>query len=124
MHRAIILAAALLATACQTNPKQTVLDLDTTDRRWSSRQCILARKAAADYNDGQRSRGIVGLADYAVPYAGTVATTLMSWGKDPQRAELNAIVQRHCVTPGRTYTAVTGAYRARGYRGPPQPRRR
>ncbi len=98
-----------------------MLDLDTTDRRWTSRDCVRARKAVADYDDGQRTRGIVGLANYVAPYAGTAAATFLSWRKDPQRAELNGIVQRACVTPSRSYTAATGAYRAKPYRGPPQP---
>ncbi len=124
MRRAILFIGVLLVAAgCQTNPKQTVLDLDTTDRRWTSRQCVLARKAAADYDDGQRARGVVGLADYVAPFAGTVASTLMSWRKDPQRAQLNAIVQRHCITPGRLATTESGPYKIKPYRGPPKPRR-
>jgi len=119
--RAWVLLPLLLAAACQTNPKQTVLELDTTDRRWNTRACILARKAAADYDDGQRVRGIVGLADYVAPYAGTLTAALMSWRKDPQRAELNAIVRRHCVTPGRLYTAESGPYRMTPYRGAGRP---
>lgn len=120
MRRALVLTVLLLA-GCQTNPKQTVLDLDTTDRRWTSRACVQARQAVADYNDGQRARGIVGLADFVAPYAGTVASTLLSWRKDPQRAELNEIVRRACVTPGRLYTTESGPYRIKPYRGAPQP---
>jgi hypothetical protein len=122
MRRAILLGCAMLMAGCQTNPKQTVLELDTTDKRWTSRQCVLARKAAADYDDGQRARGVVGLADYVAPFAGTVASALMSWRKDPQRAELNAIVQRHCVTPDRLATQESGPYRIKPYRGASQPK--
>jgi hypothetical protein len=95
------LAVLLLAAGCQTNPKVTVLNLDTTDPKWSTRRCIAHRKAVADYNDGERSRAVLGLADYAVPFAGTAASSLLSWRKDPIRAELNARVQRDCVTPPR-----------------------
>src|SRR3712207_7478300 len=41
------------------------------------------------YDDGHRVRSVVGLADYAVPFAGTVSSMLLSWRKDPHRAELN-----------------------------------
>jgi hypothetical protein len=52
-------------------PKQTVLNLDTTDRKWMSRECVRHRKAVADYNDGERTRGVLGLADFAAPFVGT-----------------------------------------------------
>jgi hypothetical protein len=36
-------------------------------------------QGGGDYNDGERTRGVVGLADYALPFAGTAASTLLSW---------------------------------------------
>ena len=81
-----------------------MLNLDTTDPKWNTSRCIAHRKAVADYNDGERTRGVVGLADYALPFAGTAASTLLSWRKDPVRAELNARVQRDCITPPRAQT--------------------
>ena len=98
LRRASVIALALLAAACQANPKQTVLELDTTDPKWASRQCVQHRKAVADYDDGQRVRSVVGLADYAVPFAGTVSSMLLSWRKDPHRAELNRRVAAACVS--------------------------
>ena len=47
----LVLLACLGLAACQTNPKQTVLSLDTTDPRWESAKCVAARKAVAAYND-------------------------------------------------------------------------
>ena len=118
VRRSALIAVLLLAAACQSNPKQTVLNLDTTDPKWVSRKCVAHRKAAADYNDGERLRGVVGLADYAAPLAGTALSSLLSWGRDPQRAALNERIQRDCVSAGRSYTQVTGPYRARPYNGP------
>jgi hypothetical protein len=100
----------LLLAACQTNPKMTVLNLDTTDPKWTSRACVQHRKAVADYNDGERVRGVLGFADYAVPFVGTATSLLMSWRQDPHRAELNQRVQAACVSrpaaPHDRYTRV------------------
>ena len=102
MRRALILGIALLLAACESNPKQVVLNLDTTDRKWASRDCIRHRKAAADYNDGERARALLGFADYAAPFVGTASSLLLSWRKDPQRAELNRRIERACISPTRT----------------------
>ena len=98
MRRVFALGVAVLLAACESNPKQTVLNLDTTDRRWASRECVRHRKAAADYNDGERARALLGFADYAVPFVGTATSMLLSWRKDPHRAELNRRVQEACVS--------------------------
>lgn len=101
LRPAAAVALLLLAAACQSNPKQVVLNLDTTDPKWQSRRCIAHRRAAADYNDGERARAVIGLADYAAPFVGTAASSLLSWGKDPQRAALNDRIQRDCITASR-----------------------
>ena len=113
-----LLAVLVLAAACQSNPKVTVLNLDTTDPKWQSRRCIAHRKAAADYNDGERTRAVVGLADFAAPLVGTAASSLLSWRKDPQRAALNERIQRDCVSASRRTIVRNGrptSYRARPY---------
>lgn len=127
LRSALTVAALLLAAGCQTNPKQTVLNLDTTDPKWNTRKCVAHRKAVADYNDGERTRGVVGLADYALPFAGTAASSLLSWRKDPVRAELNARVQRDCITPPRAQkrrSYVQGVrdvtYKPRPYKAAPR----
>ena len=102
MRRVLMLGAAVLLTACESNPKQTVLNLDTTDRRWMSRECVMHRKAAADYDDGERARALVGFADFAAPFVGTATSLLLSWRKDPQRAELNRRIEKACISPTRT----------------------
>ena len=120
LRRAAIIGVLLLATACQTNPKQTVLNLDTTDPKWTSRACVQHRKAVADYDDGERVRGFLGFADYAVPFAGTATSLLMSWRKDPHRAELNRRVEAACVSRP---AAPHGQYaRVRPYRSAETPR--
>jgi hypothetical protein len=98
-------AAALCLTlcaslgACATSPKETVLNLDTTDRRWSSRGCVAARKAVARYDDGGRPRLLVGfVGDLIAPFAGTAVATAMSAAKDPEREKLNTRVRRACVS--------------------------
>ena len=98
LRRGAVIGVLVLASACQANPKQTVLDLDTTDPKWTSRACVQHRKAVADYDDGERVRGVLGFADYAVPFAGTVSSLLLSWRQDPHRAELNRRVQEACVS--------------------------
>ncbi len=104
MRRAAIVvgAAALLVSAggCVTNPKNTVLNLDTTDPKWVSSDCIAARQAVARYHDGDTARTIVGFAgNYAAPFAGTGAALLMSERQDRKRTELNKWVKDACVTP-------------------------
>ena len=111
----------LLAAACQSNPKAVVLNLDTTDPKWQSRRCIAHRKAAADYNDGERARAVVGLADYAAPLVGTAASSLLSWRKDPQRRELNERVKRDCVTPPRAQKTRSYAQSGRKVTYKPKP---
>ena len=120
VRQALLIGVLLLAAACQSNPKVTVLNLDTTDRKWTSRACVQHRKAAADYNDGERARAVVGFADYAVPFAGTATSLLMSWRKDPMRAELNQRVEKACITPtrakmkGKPYREYAGERRRGG----------
>jgi hypothetical protein len=114
-RRLAVVAAALTLAACQTNPKQTVLNLDTTDRKWSSRQCVQARKAVFRYNDGERVRAAAGLANFVTPYVGTAASTLLNLGKDPQRERLNAVVRASCVSPPKP--AKPGPYRRPRRRG-------
>lgn len=127
MRRVILFGCLALLTACQSNPKSTVLNLDTTDPKWTSRKCVAHRKAAADYNDGERLRGVLGLADYAAPLVGTAASSLLSWGKDPARAALNERVLRDCVTAtrqrARSYVQNGREvnYRTRPYARPTRP---
>jgi hypothetical protein len=98
--RALLLcASALWLGACVSSPKQTVLNLDTADPQWSSRRCIAARKAAARYDDGETTRGVVEfLGNLAAPFAGTGAALAMSASKDGDRAGLNRQIRANCVS--------------------------
>ncbi len=87
------------ASGCVSNPKKTVLNLDTTDRKWTSPACVATRKAVARYHDGDTARAIVGFAgDRAAPFAGTGASLVMSQRQDSRRAELNRRVKDACVS--------------------------
>jgi hypothetical protein len=103
MHPSIRpVAAALIAfslAGCVTSPKQTVLDLDTTDRKWTSRDCVAARKAVAEYDEQHLTRGVVGLVgNLLAPLAGTATSLAMSATKDDDRAALNRRVRSACIS--------------------------
>lgn len=94
-------AAAFLVTAggCVTNPKKTVLDLDSTDPKWVSRKCVDARKAVYAYNDHSNTRTVVGIAgNLVVPFAGAASSLALSKAQDHKRRELNDEVMSACVS--------------------------
>lgn len=96
----LIGVAAFALAACQTTPKQTVLDLDTTDSKWLSAECVAARKAAHDYNDKPLVRAAAGVAGTvaAGPIAGAAASTALSAGQDDEREDLNNKIKAACVS--------------------------
>lgn len=97
-------AAAFLAGAggCVTNPKKTVLNLDTTDPKWVSKKCVAARKAVYEYDDHGNTRMVLGVAgNLVVPFAGTASSLALSQRQDKHRKVLNARVQRDCVSRNR-----------------------
>jgi hypothetical protein len=103
MKRIALLAGAMVLAAsvsgCVANPKKTVLNLDTTDPKWTSPACVAVRKGVAKYHDGETGRAIVGFAgDRLAPYAGTGATLVMSQHQDAKRAAWNKEVKEACVT--------------------------
>jgi hypothetical protein len=101
MRRNALLAGALAMAlgACVSSPKETVLNLDTTDRKWTSKRCVAARKAAARYDDRARERGILGfVGNIAAPFAGTAASLALSAAQDKERARLNHEVRAACIS--------------------------
>jgi hypothetical protein len=101
MRRHVLVLGALAASlsACVSSPKQTVLNLDTTDHRWTSRECVAARKEVARYNDRAGARGVVGvLGNLAAPFAGTATSLALSAAQDRTRADLNHRVRSACVS--------------------------
>jgi hypothetical protein len=99
-RQALVLAGVgLLLGGCVSSPKQTVLDLDTTDARWTSRKCVAARKAVARYDDRQLPRKVVSvLGNLAAPFAGTGASLALNAAQDGKRKELNHRVRSACVS--------------------------
>jgi len=94
-----ICVLALGLDACVSSPKQTVLNLDTTDPRWTSHRCVAARKAVARYDDRHLARGVVGVAGNLVaPFAGTATSLAMSAAQDDTRAKLNHQVRAACIS--------------------------
>lgn len=91
--------AGLTLGACQSSPKETVLNLDTTDKRWTSRECVAARKAVAAYDDKSEERGWVGmLGNFVAPFAGTATSMAMNAAQDDEREDLNAQVRKACIS--------------------------
>lgn len=97
---ALILLACLTLGACQTNPKQTVLNLDTTDPRWNSAECLQARKDAADYDDREGLRAATAVAGLVagVPAAGAIANVTLNAAQDKARKKLNRKVLSACIS--------------------------
>ena len=92
-------AAALLLGGCVSSPKETVLNLDTTDAKWTSKRCVAARKAVYRFNELQRERGLLGfVGNLAAPMAGTAASLALSASKDDDRARLNHEVRAACIS--------------------------
>lgn len=101
--RAILIVACAAATlsgcATPSSPKETVLGLDTTDKRWTTKRCVAARKEAArfdEHRDGHAVIKIVG--NLIAPFAGSATSYAMNRLRDDERAELNHKVRAACVS--------------------------
>ena len=95
----VVGAAAMMLASCVSSPKETVLNLDTTDAKWTSKRCVAARKEVARYDDKAAARGVVGLlGNIAAPFAGTATSLAMSKAQDRKRAELNHKVRAACIS--------------------------
>ena len=100
MRRLLVLAgAAMVLGGCVSSPKETVLSLDSTDRKWTSNRCVAARKEAARWDerkDGHTVIKIVG--NLIVPFAGTATSFAMNRLRDDERAELNEKMRAACIS--------------------------
>jgi len=98
--QALVLSAlAVTLGGCVSSPKETVLNLDTTDKRWTSARCVAARKEVARYDDKAKVRGWVGvLGNIAAPFAGTATSLALSKAQDDERARLNHKVRSACIS--------------------------
>ena len=95
-----VLLVCLGVAACQTNPKETVLNLDTTDPRWESSKCVAARKAVATYNDREGVRTATAVAGLVagVPVAGALASATLNAAQDDEREDHNNKVRAACIS--------------------------
>ncbi len=92
-------AASFLVSGCAASPKETVLNLDTTDRKWTSARCISARKAVARYDEQRMTHRVVRtVGNLAAPFAGTATSLAMNAAKDDDRAALNHRVRSACIS--------------------------
>lgn len=99
--RSVLVAAgaAFVLGGCVTSPRETVLALDSTDRKWTSKRCVAARKEAArfeEHKDGHTVIKIVG--NLIVPFAGSATSFAMNRLRDDERAELNAKMRAACTS--------------------------
>ncbi len=95
-----VVGLALGLGGCVTSPKQTVLNLDTTDRRWTSRKCVAAREQVYQWDDQHGLKTVVGVAgNLVVPFAGTAGSLAITAGQRREREALNRQVLAACVTP-------------------------
>jgi hypothetical protein len=95
----VLAGAAMILGGCVSSPKETVLALDSTDRKWTSKRCVAARKEAARWDerkDGHTVIKIVG--NLIVPFAGTATSFAMNRLRDDERAELNAKMRAACIS--------------------------
>lgn len=95
----MLAGASLLLGGCAASPKEIVLDLDTTDRKWVSARCVAARKAVARYDDQSMTHRVVrAVGNLAAPFAGTATSMAMNAAKDDDRAALNHRVRSACIS--------------------------
>jgi hypothetical protein len=101
MRALLILAgAALVLGGCVTSPRETVLALDTTDRKWTSKRCVAARKEVARFDENKEGHAVIKVVgNLIVPFAGTATSFAMNRMRDDERAELNEKVRTACVSP-------------------------
>jgi hypothetical protein len=98
LRRPLILLAFAL-TACATSPHKTVADLNRRDPEYRTRECRLARREAARFDENRNGRMIVAVAANAVvPFAGTAAGVAMAKVKEDRKRELNAQVRGACIS--------------------------
>lgn len=76
-----------------------MLNLDTTDPKWTSRRCVAAREAVCEDSDHGTTRAVLGLAGkLVVPFAGAAGSLARSKAQEHKRAELNRRVETACVS--------------------------
>lgn len=100
MQLTVVVGVAFLAlSACASSSRETVLNLDTTDRKWTSRECVAARKAVADFDEHRDGHAAIAtMGNLIVPFAGSATSFAMNRLRDDERAELNRRVRAACIS--------------------------
>ena len=122
MRRALfVVGAGLVVCGCVSSPKETVLNLDSTDPRWRSEACVKARRDVFAYDDQKTSRQVVRTAgNLAFPGAGAAAALVMSRFRDDERELLNARVNTACTTPPKVRSAKASPQKGKKATAPRQ----
>jgi hypothetical protein len=95
----VLVGAGLVLGACATSPRETVLSLDTTDRKWTSKRCIAARKEAAAFDENKDGHAVIKIVgNLLVPFAGTATSFAMNRLRDDEREELNEKMKAACIS--------------------------
>jgi hypothetical protein len=96
--RLIAAACILVLAGCASQPKQTLLSLDTSTAAYASAECVQARQAALEYDDKMLGRVGVGLALGLLGPLGVVGAVAMDANQNNERKRLNEIIVRACTT--------------------------
>jgi hypothetical protein len=91
--------AALILAGCATSPHQTLGELNRKDPEYRTRDCQMARKEAAAFDENRNGRMISAVAgNLVVPFAGTAAGAAMSKLKDDKKRDLNQRLRAACTS--------------------------
>ncbi|MCR5874201.1 hypothetical protein LRS10_08520 [Phenylobacterium sp. J426] len=95
----VLIGAGLVLSGCATSPRETVLTLDSTDRKWTSKRCVEARKEAARFDENKEGHAVIKIVgNLIVPFAGTATSFAMNRLRDDEREELNRKMRAACIS--------------------------
>ena len=87
-----------MLAGCASQPKATMLALNTSDPAYASADCMQARGAALAYNDNTAGRVGIGLALGLLGPIGLIGAVAMDANQNTERKRLNEIIERACTT--------------------------
>lgn len=107
----IVLLCLALTACASTNPKLTVMQLDSNDPAWAAPDCVTARQAAANFNERKGVKTAIAVAGMAsgIPGAGLVVNAALSAAEEKERKRLSNAVTAACVSAPATAVAATAA---------------
>lgn len=91
-----VACASLSASACASNPRQTLLDMDSSSPLYNTPACAQAREAALAYNDKVISRMGMGMALGLLGPVGLIGAVALDANQNNERQMLNDILARDC----------------------------